>query len=145
MSLKDLEHYIYSSVVLPLSDLDLPSLGVSSPLVNKRGEALEFFITTERVTGDFHYNYQRDKARLMANRLVMVGRLYQGGEHVVAEYDERKRSVIVYPEAIQMAGLPRIVTNKLINSLMTHEPFCSVREASGIRLHYREVDVEDLR
>ena len=71
-SLKDMESYIYSRVVLPLKELDVDSLNISSPMTDGQGRNIELSVIPEE-TGHVRYdhNFMRDEARNSALKWLM--------------------------------------------------------------------------
>lgn len=140
-SLKDVESYIYSTVILPLKNLNVDSLDSSSPIQDSQGHVLALGLTRETVSGDWNHNYQRDTARENAKWLVYL----EGGHgnFVVADYDPMKRNVRVYEPPFRQLGL-QILRNKLAAAFRDNTPFNTVRLVDDVREFDRHLSSEEV-
>lgn len=123
-SLKELDNYIYSSVVIPLKGLVIDPLTYNSPIEDNGGRRVSFEIVREEVMGDFHHNFQRNDAREKAKWLVLMRCNHRG--YVVADYEPRRHAVRVYAPSFAMAGLSPIIKNKLTEAFRNNAPFGKV-------------------
>lgn len=139
-SLKELESYIYSSVILPLSGLDIDPLNFSTPITNDRGFEITFSIMTERVHGDFQHNFQRDDARNRAKKLVIVTVNDMEG-FIAADFDRHTKDVTVYRPALREAGCRPFIINKFADAFRRHTAFHKVTMADTMRSADRSVEV----
>lgn len=129
-SLKDMESYIYSSVILPLKDLDV-QLHNSSPITANNGNILEFSVGRERLDGDFDHNYQRDAARDQLRWLVTLRDGYSS--FIVADYETKRHVVRIYKEAFDQFEKGGMLYNKLIEAFGKYTPFGDIKYVGGIR------------
>lgn len=135
-SLKDVDSYIYSSVVLPLKELDVDGLAISSPMTTRRGQPIKLQVTREE-TGHRRYdhNYQRDEARNSALHLIWYKFGYNQG--VLADYDSRKHNVRVYAPAFRDVDDGKFLMNKLLQAFGNYTPFTNVSIEESVRDGYQ--------
>lgn len=124
-TLKDMESYIYSTVILPLKELDVGGLGIASPIVDTRGNTVDLFTGREEVGHrSYDHNFQRDEARNSA--LELVWHRYRNHDGVLADYDRRRHNVVIYtPEFNNIKG-GKLLMNKLLQAFNYHAPFNKV-------------------
>lgn len=138
-SLRDVEKYIYSSVILPLQNLGV-SLRMDTP-ISLNGSPVTFEVALERTSGRAAHNYMRDIARENLKSLVymMDG---NGRSEIVAEIDV-KHNVRIFKPAIARV-LPTqgrgIILSALVNSFDGNIPF---KEVTVVE-QYRDGDIIDI-
>lgn len=95
-SFKDVEIYIYSSVVLPLKRLNVSELPFASPIQSNEGRTWKLSIRRETLDRLFRRNYQRTQANRGRDWIVYL----DTGEKSlpVARYKLKSHKVIVYEE-----------------------------------------------
>lgn len=128
-SLKDMESYIYSSVILPLKELEVESLSMETPMRDAQGRGLQLSLTREEVVGDFHHNYQREAARTHARWVVRL----RGGNvnKLVADYSPKRHTVRLY--GWNQDSEYRMLMNKLAEAFLSNTPFDKVFFETGSR------------
>lgn len=124
-SFKDVETYIYTSIVLPLKGLNLPELNYSSPITDELGERWTFSLERTPVTGEFRRNYQRNLAQQNRNWWLILRSGNGEPKRVIGEYNVRSHFVKLWQEPFKQAGaMP--VFGKLQEALDTNTPFTKV-------------------
>jgi hypothetical protein len=141
-SIKELDNYIYSSIILPLKGLDVPPVVSSSPMEMMANIFLHFEIRREEIRGDFQHNFQREAARELAGFLVVALVGYNG--YIAAHYDQHRHRVTVWPEALTKLGAPKLVVNRFTTAFEEHTPFDKVETAAGVGSITRVVTARDL-
>jgi len=141
-SLKDMESYIYSAVMIPLKSLDMEPMWLTSPLIDKAGYPIEFTVQRERVSRNhFDHNYQAEEARLHAKMLVFIH--HKGRVNVAADYSKRRHNVRIYPEAFAKIERGSLLLNKFREAFETHSPFNQVVQKRGLRGGEMSADVAE--
>lgn len=139
-SLSALESYIYSSVILPFKNLKVQSISSVSPLLDGSNH-WAFSLSMEQIHGNFHHNFQRDRAREQAKTLVV---LKAGGmTQVVADYDRRLRKVTIYQGAFQALDKGNYLMKRLEEAFRSNTPFEKVVINPGTRTADVYLDNED--
>jgi len=124
-SFRELETYIYTSIILPLKDLNLPALNYSSPLLTDEGDRWEFFLQKTPVRGEFRRNYQRSLAQQNRNWQIVLKAGEGSYPVIVGEYNLRSHWVKLWQEPFKRSGaMP--VFGKLYEALDTNTPFTKV-------------------
>jgi len=129
-SLKDVESYIYFSVIVHLKDLQLPEpIRVETPVFSDHGP-VEFRLTREKLVGNFQHNFQRHRAKTDAKHLVIIrtGLTNQ----IAADYDPITKDVNIYPEAFNIGRGTKILLNKLVEAFNQNTPFRKVTMVPNI-------------
>lgn len=123
-SLKDVETYIYTTLILPLKNLNLPELQYDSPIRDGVDSLWQFRLErTPTMGSDFRRNFQRDRAE---NNREWWFVLYRGGEKtVVGEYNRRSHWVKLWDEPFKESGA-MLVFGKLLEAVETNTPFTKV-------------------
>lgn len=129
-SFRDLESYIYSSVILPFKDLRVDNIHYESPLQDGSSPWI-FAIRSEEVSGEFHHNFQRDRAREQAKSLVMLK--VGGANLVVADYDHSLRKVTIYRGAFDGLDKGNYLLKRLEEAFRSNTPFEKVVIDEGTR------------
>lgn len=94
-SFREVEGYIYAMLVLPLKQLDVPELGLSSP-ISEGGSTWHLGLYQQEISSNLRRNYQRNEAR--RNRNWILGMEVEGKVHIVGEYSVRNRWVRLYEQ-----------------------------------------------
>lgn len=126
-SLKDLEAYIYSGVILPLKELVIDMPGQSSPMSDPGGGSYMLSVSRNVPNREFQHNYQRREAEANATWLVILNGP-EGGE-ILAEYQKQGHTVRIYRGAFNLNS--KILQNKLEEAFRNHTPFTGVTLVSG--------------
>lgn len=124
-SLKDVENYIYSVVILPLKDLGVEELSHQSPIMGKDGNAWQLGLARESIQGEFQHNYERDSAREGARWLVNLRA--EGKRIVLADYQPRRHTVTMYQREVGTIKGANILFNKLEEAFRRYTPFDKVK------------------
>lgn len=95
-SLKDVETYLYTSVVLPLKNIQAPELNFPSPITGKDGNSWSLQLQREPLERRYRRNYQRDRAQ--NNRRWQVILSTPSKMYLVAEYSHKTHWVRLYEE-----------------------------------------------
>lgn len=122
-SLKDMESYIYSGVILPLKGLEIEPLSLSSPITDNNG-AVYFEVFTEDRGEPTQHNYQREEARRNAKWLIAVADRVKS--MVVADYETHRHEVHIYEPAFSQFNGGAFIKGKLIEAFGKYEPFGKV-------------------
>lgn len=122
-SFKDVETYIYSSVILPLKQLNVPDLPFPTPMRGDDGQEWSLMVRPQPLFGNFRRNYQRTQAQRRADMQVI---LFTGSkEYVVAQYNRKNKWVKVYQRAfMRLAAMP--IYGKLFEAFQKNTPFAKV-------------------
>jgi hypothetical protein len=124
-SLKDVESYIYSTVILPLKGLQIDGLNQSSPIRGDRGRDWKLGLIREDVQGEFAHNYERDDAREQAWWLVTLS---DGARtSIIADYDPRRHNVTIFKGSTGSWKGINILLNKLDEAFRRNTPFDKVK------------------
>lgn len=119
-SFRDVETYIYSSVIIPLKQLNIPDLQFPSPIRGENGEDWQFSVRSQPINRDYRRNYQRTQAMRRANQQVML--FAEGREYVVAMYHPRQKWVKIYKRPFHsLKAVP--LMGKLYEAFYTNSPF----------------------
>lgn len=137
-SLKDMESYIYSTVILPLKELDVEGFSVRSPMTHPNGKRIDLFVNREE-TGHLRHehNFQREEWRNAALHLIWFKMGYD--MRVLADYDHRKHKVRVYKPAFSRLQT-NLLMNKLIEAFNMYTPFNGVEVLDRTREGYMETN-----
>lgn len=119
-ALRDVETYIYSSVIMPLKGLAVPDLHFPSPIRGENGEEWQFQVRQERLHRDYRRNYQRTQAQRLANWEVVL--FANGKEYVVAHFNPRVKWVKMYERPFRvLKAMP--IMGKLYEGFYQNTPF----------------------
>lgn len=123
-SFKDVETYLYSSVIAPLKKLNTNLSGVESPLRSTNGEKVwTLQVVPEPPIRSYRRQYQRMQARRKANLQVV---LYTGTrEYVVAMYNPKHHWVKVYERPFRVLKATPLM-GKLYEAFQNNTPFSKV-------------------
>lgn len=137
-SLKDMDSYIYSKVVLPLKDLDVDGLIISSPMI-RENRYVELYVNDEE-TGHISYShqYQREEARMNTMKLVMLR--YGNSRHVLADYNTKTHAVNVYASPFEALESGKMLMNRLIQAFNNYTPFTRVTIKDTARTIYANIE-----
>lgn len=126
VNLKDLDAYIYATVIFPLKQLNVNALRVVSPLKTPDGTEIRFWVDREPLTGSYRRNYQRARARhhLKWNIYVGSGR---GDERVAAQYNDKNHSVRIFADAFRHSPNLRIALGRIEDAFTASYPFTNVK------------------
>lgn len=120
-SLKDVDSFIYSKVVLPLKELDVDSMNMGSPITEGR-HSLDFFVSREEVTHvHYDHNYLRDEARNSAKHI--INGTFGGMTAILADYDPKNHKVTVYSPAFVNIPKGKLIMNRLLSAFNNYAPF----------------------
>lgn len=122
-SLRDVETYIYSSVIVPLKEMNVPPLDFATPI---RGEADREWLLSVRqqpLNRDYRRNYQRTQAQRSRDWQVI---LFTGQrEYVVATYNRKQHWVKIYERPFKiLKAMP--LMGKLYEGFYQNTPFTKV-------------------
>lgn len=122
-SFKDVETYIYSSVIMPLKALNVPSLDIPSPIRGNRDREWSFQVRQAPLTREFRRNYQRTQAQRRSNMQVV---LFTGSaEYVVASYNRKQHWVKIYERPFRvLKAMPLL--GKLYEGFYQNTPFSKI-------------------
>lgn len=133
-SLKDLEAYIYAQVILPLKDLQAPSINLGSPM-SDGDMRIELHVWRPEIDyGQHRRDYQRRIARSKQPYIVSVDIGY-GERRNVAEYNPRGHSVVIYKQSLRGVSSGGVLLGKLEEAFKTNTPFTKVvatNESGGL-------------
>lgn len=119
-SFKELENYLYSSVVAPLKDLRI-DLDIDSP-IRSNDRKVRLYIEREGI-GHHSMNYQRSRARARAKMLVRI----DNGLHVATagNYDKQNHAVELFKDVFKAYNCS-LVLGRLHSMLDSTTPFTKV-------------------
>lgn len=123
-SLKDVETYLYSSVLVPLKQLRGVDFAYQSPLAGDAGDIWTVGTDQEQVRRVRH-NYERD---WIQERAPWVIRLFtDNGEkqYIVGQYDPKTHAVILYETPFKLLRAMPLL-GKFHQMFSTHPPFTDV-------------------
>ena len=123
-SLKDVETYLYTSVVLPLKGLRVDSLHFPSPISDKRGYNWSFELQRMPVLHQFAHQYEREQAERERNWGIFLNTGRRSYE--VGEYHPKKHWVKLYKDPFDEVGA-KLIFSKLVEVLSTNTPFTDVK------------------
>lgn len=124
-SLKSLETYIYSQVILPLKNLQVPNINLDSPLRNRSGEPLQLNVSRMEIDySQYRRDYQRRIARQKQPFIVTIDSLIN--RRKIAEYNPKGHSVIIFRDAMRDVTNSGILLGKLEEAFKTNTPFTKV-------------------
>jgi hypothetical protein len=131
-SLKDMDNYIYSTVVLPLKELDVDGLSSVSPITDDNGRQAQFHVGNEDIHNvRYAHNFQREEAQRSTLRLVFLK--YNRTTIIVADYNPKKHNVNIYTPQLETIEGGKLILNKLIHAFENHTPFTRVELQSSVR------------
>lgn len=119
-SFRDVEIYIYSSVIMYLKGLNAPDLAFPSPIKGENGLDWQFGVSPEPIHREFRRNYQREQAQERANLQVT---LFTGNQdYVVATYNPKQKWVKIYERPFRVLKAVPLM-GKLYEAFYTNAPF----------------------
>lgn len=122
-SLRDMENYIYSSVILPLKNLNVPDLDLPSPIKGENGNFWSLQVQREPLLREYRRNYQRTQAIRNSNFQVV---LYNGtSEYVLATYHPKQHWVKLYQKPFRKLNAMMLLS-KIHQALYQNEPFTKI-------------------
>ncbi len=121
-SLKDLERYLYLSVIVPLKSLGVET-ETQSPLKNSNGNSWYLWLQLTPVVMRGRRNYQRRQAE--HNRDWQVWMNNGTSEYLVADYSIRTHWVKIYEKPFQDTG-SMLIYGKLHKLFSENKPFSKV-------------------
>lgn len=123
-SLKDVETYLYSSVIIPLKQLNVRQLDFPSPISSNDGRKLwTFRIAPEPPRRRYRRNYQNTLAQRRANLQILLST--GNREYVVATYNSKTHWIKVYERPFKTLGATPIL-GKLYEILNKNTPFTKI-------------------
>ena len=127
-SLRDVEAYIYSSVVLPLKKLNVEYLEIQSPIRDETGQVWQLSLNQTPITGNFRRRYQRTQAERKRNWNIC---LTTGREtFVVGEYNIKNHWVKLYEAPFRKVNAIMLL-GKLHDVLNRNTPFTKIIVLQG--------------
>lgn len=128
-SSKELETYIYSSVVLPLKGLNLPELHSPTPLTDDAGIAWYFMLKRTPIRPSYRRNYQREIANAKRNYWITFGSRGMPSQ-VIGEYNIKNHWVKLWEKPFRdINAMP--IFSKLWNTLDNNTPFTKIIVITG--------------
>lgn len=127
ISTKDVEVYLYSSVILPLKALDVERFSYPSPFVDKAGFEATISIGTPIIDrSEYTYRYERELAHNGRPKVVICH--YRGKAYVLAEYSPKRKVIEVFEHTFEKK-LPygRLMFRKLVEAFEQAHPFSRVK------------------
>lgn len=123
-SFRDVETYLYSSVILPLKGMNVRPLDFPSPISSIDGKRVwELRVMPEPQHRVFRRNYQNTQARRNANQQVV---LWTGtAEYVIATYQPRNHWVKVYERPFKTLKATPLM-GKLYEVFSKNTPFTKI-------------------
>lgn len=122
-NLKDVETYIYSSVILPLKSLNVPSLEYPSPIKGENGNVWQLSTRLAPVNREFRRNYQRTQALRRADWQVI---LYNGSRpYIIATYNPKNHWVKLYERPFRKL-MAKLLMAKIQEAFNKNTPFTKV-------------------
>lgn len=131
-SFKEIETYLYTSIVLPLKGLSVQELRYPSPLVGNDGERWELQAVLTPTRLNYRRNYQRTQAERRRNWwiIVKIGEREHRRTLVLGEYHNKYHTVKLYQQAFsELDAIP--LMGKMLDVLQTNSPFTKVTVESG--------------
>lgn len=128
-SFKDVETYLYTSVILPLKRLDVPELEFGSPIQGDDGQAWTLYIGSEDPVRRYRRNYQNEEARQTSSYKIMLhAGKSDGGSHIryqVASYDVKRHTVEMYEQPFKtLNAMP--LFGRLHSLFSSNAPFTKI-------------------
>lgn len=121
-SIKELEKYIYSSVIVPIKGLrSYPYY--ASPITGDRGEAWELTVDSDMEQSNYRRNYQRTQASRNANKKIVL--MVNGVVYVVATYHIKRKWVKLYKRPFKRLNA-NLLMNKLYSAFYDNAPFVKI-------------------
>lgn len=123
-SFKDVETYLYSSVIIPLKRLNVRPLDFPSPITSSNGKKVwQLRVESELPRRNYRRNYQNTQARRRANQQVI---LWTGQhEYVVAMYNPHNHWVKVYERPFKILKATPLM-GKMYEVFSKNTPFTKV-------------------
>lgn len=142
-SFKEIETYLYTSIVLPLKGLAVQELRYPSPLIGEDNQAWELETILTPVRLRYRRNYQRTQAERRRNYWIVlkIGDRPNRRRIVLGEYHIKYHTVKLYQQAFSEVGAIPLM-GKMLDIFQTNSPFTKVTIESG---EYPEYEQEGLR
>lgn len=122
-SFRDVETYIYSSLISRLKGLNIPEINFPSPIRGESGQTWELGIQSEPLQREFRRNYQRTQAQRKANTLIVL--YAEGKEYIVGCYYPRQKWVKLYKKPFKQLNATPLM-GRLFEAFYTETPFGKV-------------------
>lgn len=119
-SLKDVETYLYTSVVLPLKNRDGLSLTCPSPIFGKNGNPWNMEVIQPQVPRGRH-NYERDFNQVIEPFLVYLHGATDKPQ-ILAQYNPKTKAVEIYEHPFKLLNAMPLL-GKLHQMFNSHAPF----------------------
>lgn len=129
-TLKDLETYLYSAVVLPLRGIRGISLEYDSPIKGSNGELWSLTLDREAVRG---HRRQGPRRRAERSSAYLVRLNTNTDSYVVAKYNIRNHNIVLYEQPFKVLKA-MILFGKMHDVFVRYEPFNKI----AIKHVYRE-------
>lgn len=128
-SFKEIETYIYTSIVLPLKGLAVQELRYPSPLMGEDGLVWELRTILTPVRIHYRRNYQRTQAERRRNYWIIL-KIADGRRFVLGEYHIKYHTVKLYQQAFsELNAIP--LMGKMLDVFQTNSPFTKITVESG--------------
>lgn len=132
VSPKELEAYIYSTVIFPLQGLQSEGFMMNTPI-----KGMELMLCRTAVAEqDTEFRYQREMARGDVNYLV-CSHNGRGNMYALAEYDPDRKSVVIFEREFKRIPKGGMVLAKMTDLFNSSYPFATVKLSSKPHTHTR--------
>lgn len=123
-SLKEVENFLYSSVIVPLKNLDV-DLGIPNPIRSDQGQEWYFETSRTPVLRRARRNYQRRRQESNRDWQVLMDARDGHGFRLIAEYSIANHWVRMYEQPFRDTN-SMMIFGKLYNLFVDNQPFSKV-------------------
>lgn len=125
--LKDVDAYIYTSIIMPLKNLNMQEIEFGSPMETKDGYPMTFYLDDSPMTREYRRQYQRTQAQRRADKLIKLH--IDGGEspgmHILCSYNNKTHRITLYQDTFRRLGL-NMLFNRMQLAFSANTPFTKI-------------------